>query len=62
LVYGWRVVAGWATTKMSSVATGARILSEVDPQAGGVRDSKNATGPTLEFTADRWRTFLTTAR
>ncbi|WP_404828625.1 DUF397 domain-containing protein [Spongiactinospora rosea] len=25
----------------------------------GVRDSKNPTGPTLRFTPDEWRTFLT---
>jgi Domain of unknown function (DUF397) len=34
----------------------------VGAEAIGVRDSKNVTGPTLEFTVDQWRTFLMTAR
>jgi Domain of unknown function (DUF397) len=56
------VPESWRKSSYSNGGNGNCMEVAVGTEAIGVRDSKNVTGPTLEFSADQWRTFLTTTR
>jgi Domain of unknown function (DUF397) len=59
---GGCVEVAWRKSSYSNGGNGDCVEVAVGVAAIGVRDSKNVTGPTLEFTVGQWRTFLTTAR
>jgi hypothetical protein len=50
----------WRKSSYSGSGNGDCVEVAMDPTAVGVRDSKNSTGPVLEFPADGWRRFLAT--
>lgn len=50
----------WRKSSYSGAANSACVEVAVSPEAVGVRDSKNTTGPTLAFPITHWRTFITT--
>ena len=52
----------WRKSSYSAGGNGACVEIAMVPGRVGVRDSKNATGPTLGFTPVAWRRFLTDAR
>jgi hypothetical protein len=54
---------GWRKSSYSgSSGTGACVEVAVAASAVGVRDSKNASGPTLAFSATAWRNYTRSTR
>jgi hypothetical protein len=56
------VEVAWRKSSYSGGGNGNCVEVAADGGRIGVRDSKNATGPTLGFTPAAWRRFLTDAR
>ena len=52
----------WRKSSYSGGGNGGCVEVAMSSAAVGVRDSKNTTGPTLTFPADRWHAFVATAR
>jgi hypothetical protein len=52
------VEVAWRKSSFSESSQGDCLEIAVAPAAVAVRDSKNATGPTLSFERPGWRTFL----
>jgi hypothetical protein len=52
------VEISWRKSSYSNGGTGDCVEIAVGPEVVGVRDSKNADGPRLAFTAASWRRFL----
>jgi hypothetical protein len=52
----------WRKSSYSAAGNGDCVEVAVQPEQVAVRDSKNATGPTLAFSPTTWRTFLGTRR
>ncbi|HEX3790574.1 MAG TPA: DUF397 domain-containing protein [Pseudonocardiaceae bacterium] len=53
------VEVGWRTSSYSGGGSGNCVEVAVSPVEVGVRDSKNATGPTLAFPQSSWQAFIT---
>jgi hypothetical protein len=53
---------GWRKSSRSGGGNGNCVEVAVGAKAVGVRDSKNTSGPKLEFPADRWQAFLGSTR
>jgi hypothetical protein len=52
----------WRKSSYSGGGNGDCVEVAVGVEAIGVRDSKNVTGPTLEFGVGQWRRFLNISR
>ena len=52
----------WRKSSYSGGGNGDCVEVAVSTEMIGVRDSKNVTGPTLEFSVDQWRRFLNISR
>ncbi|ATL66565.1 DUF397 domain-containing protein [Nocardia terpenica] len=52
----------WFKSSYSSTSGDCVEVAFLSPNAIGVRDSKNPTGPTLTFTAAEWDSFTATLR
>lgn len=52
------VEVGWRKSSHSGGGNGNCVEVTVDQVRVALRDSKNATGPTLAFPSPSWRTFL----
>lgn len=48
----------WRKSSYSGGGNGDCVEVALNPRRVAVRDSKNATGPTLEFPAAQWRRFV----
>lgn len=50
--------SGWRKSSYSSGASATCVEVSIHADGVAVRDSKNPTGPVLQFTMQEWRVFL----